>query len=79
MDIRKIYSTITFPVSRGTSMISPLIRWNHVDNHFVPIYDPFTRCDKRNITIGLQDIKYAFMKGHQIDGKNSMRVIEHQN
>lgn len=70
MDIRKIYPEISFPVSRGTSMISPLIRWNHIDNHTVPIYDPFTRCDKRNITIGLQDTKYEFMKGHQIDGES---------
>jgi fatty acid synthase, animal type len=68
MDIRQIYPLISFPVSRGTQGISHLIRWNHTENHYVPIYDPFTRCDKRNLTISLQDARYEFMKGHQIDG-----------
>lgn len=50
-------------------MISPLIRWNHADNHSLPMYDPFTRGDKRNVSISLSDPKYEYMKGHVIDGK----------
>ena len=50
-------------------MISHLIKWNHTSDNFVPFYDPFTRCDKRNISISLQDPKYAFMKGHQLDDR----------
>lgn len=50
-------------------MIAPLFKWNHSDNHTVPVYDPFTRCDKRNIIISLSDPKYEFMKGHMIDGQ----------
>lgn len=50
-------------------MIAPLFKWNHSDNHTVPVYDPFTRCDKRNIIISLSDPKYDFMKGHMIDGQ----------
>ncbi|KAJ6633803.1 Fatty acid synthase, partial [Pseudolycoriella hygida] len=69
IDIRQIYPKIEFPVSRGTAMISPLIKWNHSDNLFVPIYDPFTQCDKRSIFISLSDLKFNFMKGHQLDGR----------
>lgn len=69
MDIRQIYPKIQFPVSRGTAMISPLIKWNHSENHFVPIYDPMTHSDKRSIFISLNDLKYNYMKGHQLDGR----------
>lgn len=56
-------------------MIAPLFKWNHSDNHTVPVYDPFTRCDKRNIIISLSDPKYDFMKGHMIDGELCMRAF----
>lgn len=70
MDVNKMYPTISFPVSRGTPMISPFIRWNHSDDYEVPIYDPFVRSNKRNITINLRDSKYSFMQGHKIHSKN---------
>jgi fatty acid synthase, animal type len=68
MDIRQIYPKIEFPVSRGTAMISPLVRWLHDESFPVPMYDPFLRCDKRNLTININDPLYSIMKGHQIDG-----------
>ncbi|XP_070505897.1 fatty acid synthase-like isoform X2 [Chironomus tepperi] len=33
MDISKLYPPVNFPVSRGTPMISPVIKWNHEDDH----------------------------------------------
>lgn len=68
MDIREIYPKIEFPVSRGTKMISPLIRWNHNESHFVPYFDPLTRFNKRDLTINLYNTKFANYSGHQIDG-----------
>jgi fatty acid synthase, animal type len=73
LDIRAIYPQISFPVARGTPGISHLIRWNHDANHFVPIYDPLTRSDKRDVTISLGNPKYAFLKGHVINGKTQAR------
>jgi hypothetical protein len=32
MDVSKLYPPVEFPVSRGTPMISPLIRWEHSEN-----------------------------------------------
>lgn len=68
-NISKLYPPVSFPVSRGTPMIAPLFLWNHSENHTVPSYDPFTRCDKRNIIISLSDPKYEFMRGHMLDGE----------
>jgi hypothetical protein len=73
MDIRAIYPSVSFPVSRGTQGISHLIRWDHATDHFVPIYDPLTRSDKRNVTISVGNPKYAFMKGHVINGKTQAK------
>lgn len=50
-------------------MISPLVKWNHENDHLVPAYDPATRSDKRNLSLTLSDPKYEFMKGHAIDSK----------
>lgn len=69
INIREIYPKIEFPVSRGTAMISPLIKWNHSENFFIPIYDPLTQSDKRSVFISLSDIKYNYMKGHRLDGR----------
>lgn len=64
-----MYPQVEFPVSRGTKMISPLIKWEHSENWTVPTYDPYERCERRNISINLSDIKYEFMKGHIVDGE----------
>lgn len=50
-------------------MISPLVKWNHENDHLVPAYDPATRSDKRNLSLTLSDPKYEFMKGHAIDSE----------
>lgn len=34
----KLYPTVTFPVPRGTPMISPLVRWDH--NQSWPVMTP---------------------------------------
>lgn len=69
MDVNKMYPPISFPVSRGTPMISPLIRWNHTEDYEVPFYNPLTRASRRNVSINLRDSKYAFMQGHIINSK----------
>lgn len=70
LDVRQMYPKIEFPVSRGTDLISPLVKWNHSESFPAPMYDPFLRCDKRNLSINLHDATYAVYKGHKIDGEN---------
>lgn len=68
MDISKLYPPVNFPVSRGTKMISPLIKWDHSQKHFVPLYEPYFVNDKRSIVISLHDPRYKYLEGHSIDG-----------
>ncbi|KAG5675543.1 hypothetical protein PVAND_005439 [Polypedilum vanderplanki] len=69
MDIGKIYPEIQFPVSRGTPMISPIYKWNHQDNYFVPLFDSFNSYERRNMLINVSDKNFEFVQGHIIDGK----------
>lgn len=70
LDIRQLYPKVEFPVSRGTEMISPLIKWEHSEDYYVPTYDSQNSFDSKNVvTISLRDPKYEAYKGHVIDGK----------
>lgn len=69
MDISKLYPSINFPVSRGTPMISPIIKWNHEEDHYVPHFDSFNTFERRNIIINISDKKFEFIQGHVIDGR----------
>jgi fatty acid synthase, animal type len=69
LDLREIYPKVEFPVSRGTPMIAPLVKWNHSESHFVPYFDPYMRFHKRDLTINLYQQKFSSFSGHRIDGK----------
>ncbi|XP_018393294.1 PREDICTED: fatty acid synthase-like [Cyphomyrmex costatus] len=69
--IAKLYPPVQFPVSRGTPMISPLIRWNHSENWFVPSQgQEFIESRGRYVKVKLEDEDYEYMNGHVIDGRN---------
>lgn len=69
MDVSKLYPPIEFPVSCGTPMISPVIKWNHEENHYVPHFDTYNTFERRNVVINISDKKYEFIKEHKIDGR----------
>lgn len=69
MDIANIYPKINYPVSRGTPMISPLIKWNHKDNFTVPLMERNQYYQRRNVVINLNDKNYSFIQDHIIDGR----------
>jgi len=69
IDIQKLYPAIQYPVSRGTPMISPVLKWNHSENYFVGNFDSNNIYEKRNVVINLNDKAYEFVQGHIIDGK----------
>jgi fatty acid synthase, animal type len=56
-------------VSRGTPMISPILKWNHDDDHFVPYFDSFSNYSTRNLVLNLNDKNLEFMKGHVIGNR----------
>lgn len=69
--VQRLYPAIQFPVSRGTPMISPMIKWEHGDEWFVTKFElqRSTRSGERKVKISTTDQDYDFIVGHAIDGK----------
>ncbi|XP_072399714.1 fatty acid synthase-like [Diabrotica undecimpunctata] len=67
-NLRNLYTDVTFPVSRGTKMISPLLKWDHSVTWFSGIYKHKDYFGK-SLTVSLSDEQYAYLEGHQIDGR----------
>ncbi|CAL7939125.1 unnamed protein product [Xylocopa violacea] len=67
-----LYPRVEFPVSRGTPMISPYIRWEHSDEWFVPNFNQRQKITtaERTVEINLSDDAYEYMVHHVIDGRN---------
>ena len=73
LNVSKIYPEVKFPVSRGTPMISPNIKWDHTEDHFVMKFDKddSSKSAERKVIVSLTDPEYEFIRGHLIDGKKS--------
>jgi fatty acid synthase, animal type len=69
VNIANLYPQVSFPVSRGTPMISPIISWDHSQSYFVPYFDSCNFFERQNLSINISDKAYDFVKGHIIDGK----------
>lgn len=72
MKLHKLYPAVEFPVSRGTPMISPLIRWQHNENWFVPSYQEINdhlQSGGRNFSVSLANNDQKYLAGHCIDGR----------
>ncbi|KYN02883.1 PREDICTED: fatty acid synthase-like [Cyphomyrmex costatus] len=70
--IGNLYPSVEFPVSRGTPMISPSIRWNHCENWCIPNSEQqkSIKSRERYVNILLEDENYEYMSGHIIDERN---------
>ncbi|XP_012234475.2 fatty acid synthase [Linepithema humile] len=71
-DIASLFPPVEFPVSCGTPMISPSVRWEHSDDWYVTTYKTQKKINsgERILNISLQDETYEYMAGHVIDGEN---------
>lgn len=71
MTIERLYPAVSYPVSRGTQMISPLIKWDHSQDWPVGEYDEKIAnvSGERKIHLKLEDEDSQYMTGHIIDGK----------
>lgn len=70
--VANLYPTVHFPVSRGTPMISPSIKWNHSEDWYVITFKTGRKITsgERIINITLKDEIFSYMSGHVIDGRN---------
>ena len=71
-DISKLYPQVSYPVSRGTPSLSPLIKWDHSDDWFVPLYPDYfnpSNSSEYRVTIDLDRSEDAFYCDHCFDGQ----------
>jgi fatty acid synthase, animal type len=73
MNLPAVYPKVDFPVSRGTPMISSLIKWNHTEEWFVTNFAShmMEKTAERKVRISFNDAEFEFMSGHCIDGEYS--------
>lgn len=71
INLPSVYPEVKFPVSRGTPMIAPNIKWDHTDDWFVTNFGTHSveKSAERKVKISLTDPEFEFMVGHFIDGK----------
>ncbi|KYN01849.1 Fatty acid synthase [Cyphomyrmex costatus] len=76
-DIAKLYPPVEYPVSRGTPMIAPSIRWEHTDDWYVTAYKVQKKVTsgERTVIVCTSEEDYEYMIGHVIDGKNLIPPI----
>lgn len=67
--IKQLYPVIEFPVSRGTPMIAPLIKWDHSTEWSLPEESQNDISSERKVVVNVSDKDSDYMKGHIIDGK----------
>lgn len=72
MKINNLYPSVEFPVSRGTPMISPLVRWEHSEDWYVISYQmqEKIKSGERTVVITLKDDELEYLAGHIVDGRN---------
>ncbi|XP_014487343.1 PREDICTED: fatty acid synthase-like, partial [Dinoponera quadriceps] len=70
--IANLYPPVQFPVSRGTPMISLLVRLDHTDDYHVYQYrgQHIISSRERPVSITTADEEFEYFSGHVIDGKN---------
>lgn len=72
--LTNLYPEVNYPVSRGTPMISPLVRWDHSDDWFVAKYGLRDKIvsGERVVKLSLTDPNYKHLEGHTIDGSTML-------
>lgn len=69
--IGNLYPAVKYPVSAGTPMISPLIRWDHTEDWFLAKFDSQRdgNSAERICKISFTDHDFGYVSGHVIDGE----------
>lgn len=69
--VSRLYPQVEFPVSRGTPLISHLVRWDHSEDWFVTKFEmqKSSKSGERRVKIKLSDQDFSYISGHVIDGR----------
>ncbi|KAJ8916588.1 hypothetical protein NQ315_000232 [Exocentrus adspersus] len=66
-NLKALYNTVTYPVSRGTPNLASLVKWDHTTSWFTPIWKHKDYYGEI-INVNISDKQHAFLNGHNIDG-----------
>lgn len=69
--LMKLYTKVTFPVSRGTPFISPLVSWDHSSSWSTPAIRSLESYGG-TITVNLSKPEYSDLRGIRVHGMMSM-------
>ncbi|KAG7203841.1 hypothetical protein KM043_017897 [Ampulex compressa] len=77
--LANLYPPVEYPVSRGTPMISPLIRWDYSEEWSTHLYNKHQNLGsgEREVTITLRSENFENLTGHVLDGRNIMPGSEY--
>jgi fatty acid synthase, animal type len=78
-DVAKLYPPVDYPVARGTPMISPLIKWDHSQELFVPTFFYSEWYDNKNEIVYNSEKEFNYIHGHVIDGNFEKTKTWHLN
>lgn len=69
--VSRLYPQVEYPVSRGTPLISHLVRWDHSEDWFVTKFEmqKSSKSGERRVKIKLSDQDFSYIAGHVIDGR----------
>ncbi|KAG5869188.1 hypothetical protein JTB14_000254 [Gonioctena quinquepunctata] len=67
-NLRNLYRDVSFPVSRGTKMLAPLVKWDHSQSWSYPIWKSKDDTGKI-VSINISEEKYSHLNGYIVDGK----------
>ncbi|XP_035774236.1 fatty acid synthase-like [Anopheles albimanus] len=68
-NLLNLYAPVQFPVSHGTALISPRIRWNHGYDWHVPNFRMTRMVDQVSSEYTVSLVEQDFIAGHCIDGR----------
>jgi fatty acid synthase len=68
--LHKLYPEIMYPVSRGTPMISPMVKWDHDKSWFAYKFTEFIASDAEQMDYDVSNDyeEFKHIAGHVIDG-----------
>lgn len=69
--VRKLYPEVTFPVSRGTPLLSPLVSWDHSTTWPVPNTNSSLSFSGK-VTVNLSKPEYSKLNGHIVHDMTCM-------
>lgn len=72
LDVTKIYPDVSYPVPRGTPMLSPLIKWEHSVDWNLRHHNDTQKLSKTGssvVSIDVQNQDFEYLMGHNVDGK----------